>query len=438
MRRSDRSAPRIRILSLIAATYFIVSGGPYGLEELLAQSGYERALLILLITPIIWSLPTALMVGELSSALPEEGGYYAWVRRALGPFWGFQEAWLSLAASIFDMAIYPTMFVLYLGRWIPELGGGWPGLAMGVAMIAACVWWNLRGAVAVGRAAFLLGLVILVPFAALAASALSHGSAPPQVTRDATFLGTISIAMWNYMGWDNAATFANEVERPQRNYPVAILVTLGLIMLTYVIPVFSVRFAGMDPSEWKTGSWVTAGAFLQGPWLASAIVLGGMLSALASFNSLVLSYSHLPAAMADDGMLPKIFQRRHSRTQAPWVAIVICGAAYASCLGLGFDRLVQIDIIVYGLSLALEFIALAVLRINEPSLPRPFRVPGGRWGAFLIGVPPMALLLAALINGFVSGGRAGAAIILSIALAAAGPVLFWLVMRKGARLANSA
>ena len=72
-------------------------------------------------TPVVWSLPTALMVGELAAALPEEGGYYAWVRRALGPFWGFQEAWLSLVASVFDMAIYPTLFALYLGKLSPPL-----------------------------------------------------------------------------------------------------------------------------------------------------------------------------------------------------------------------------------------------------------------------------------------------------------------------------
>ena len=50
---------------------------------------------------MVWSLPTALMIGELSSAIPAEGGFYAWVTRGLGPFWGFQEAWLSLVASIF-------------------------------------------------------------------------------------------------------------------------------------------------------------------------------------------------------------------------------------------------------------------------------------------------------------------------------------------------
>jgi amino acid transporter len=71
---------------------------------------------LLLCLPFLSSLPTALRIGELASALPAEGGFYVWVRRALGSFWGLQEAWLSLAASIFDMANYPALFTLYLGR----------------------------------------------------------------------------------------------------------------------------------------------------------------------------------------------------------------------------------------------------------------------------------------------------------------------------------
>ena len=96
---------RLTLWPLVAATFFMVSGGTYGTEDIVHGAGYGRAILILLLTPILWSLPTAFMIGELSSALPYEGGYYAWVRRAMGKFWGFQEAWLSLVASIFDMAI---------------------------------------------------------------------------------------------------------------------------------------------------------------------------------------------------------------------------------------------------------------------------------------------------------------------------------------------
>src|SRR5438094_9032017 len=138
------------MLPLLAATYFMVSGGPYGLEEIIGDAGYGWALIILFVLPFFWSLPTSLMIGELAAAVPEEGGFYAWVRRAMGPFWGFQEAWLSLAASIFDMAIYPTLFVTYLGRFAPALTAGWRGIAIGAAVVAACAVWNITGARAVG------------------------------------------------------------------------------------------------------------------------------------------------------------------------------------------------------------------------------------------------------------------------------------------------
>src|SRR6202795_4063949 len=118
MRLARQSARRkLRILPLIAATYFMVSGGPYAIEDILGGSGYTTAIVILLVLPFLWSLPTALMIGELASAIPEDGGFYIWVRRALGPFWGYQEGWLSLSASIFDMAIYPAIFVLFLGKF---------------------------------------------------------------------------------------------------------------------------------------------------------------------------------------------------------------------------------------------------------------------------------------------------------------------------------
>ena len=75
---------KMRLLPLIAATYFMVSGGPYGLEDIIGMAGYGRALLLLLVIPVVWSLPTSLMVGELAAAVPEEGGYYRWVRQAMG------------------------------------------------------------------------------------------------------------------------------------------------------------------------------------------------------------------------------------------------------------------------------------------------------------------------------------------------------------------
>src|SRR6516162_1470716 len=145
------SGRKLTVLSLAAATYFMVSGGPYGMEELVQNAGYKLAIVILFLTPLIWSLPTGLMVGELAAAMPEEGGFYVWVRRAMGPFWGFQEAWLSLVSSIFDMAIYPSLFVAYLGKLFPAATAGYRGILIAGAMVLVCLVWNLFGAKAVGN-----------------------------------------------------------------------------------------------------------------------------------------------------------------------------------------------------------------------------------------------------------------------------------------------
>jgi amino acid transporter len=127
--------------------------------------------------------------------------------------------------------------------------------------------------------------------------------------------------------------------------------------------------------------------------------MGGMMSAFGMFNALVMGYSRLPLAMAQDGMLPAVFGKLQPKTRAPWVAIVVLAAGWAMCLGLGFERLVTIDILLYGMALLLEFIALVALRIKEPELRRPFRVPGGMAGAILVGVCPTLLLVFAAVHG---------------------------------------
>jgi amino acid transporter len=388
---------RLTLWPLVAATFFMVSGGTYGTEEIVHGAGYGRAILILLLTPLLWSLPTAFMIGELSSALPHEGGYYAWVRRALGNFWGFQEAWLSLVASIFDMAIYPTLFVAYLTRMFPWFQQGHRGWMVGLAVVIVCAILNMAGVKAVSTTSLWLFFALSAPFVAIVVLApFKLGALANAVTKPTTstvdILGGLLICMWNYMGWDNASTIATEVERPQRTYPRAMLAAVGIVALSYVLPSAAMWMTGLAPTAWETGSWADIAGLLGGPLLRIGVVVGGMISAFGMFNALVMSYSRLPLAMAQDGMLPSIFGKLQRRSRAPWVAILACAMGWALCLGLGFARLVTLDILLYGLSLMLEFAALAVLRFREPDLPRPFRVPGGLFGAIAVAIPPMLLL----------------------------------------------
>jgi amino acid transporter len=425
-------ARKLSVLPLIAATFFMVSGGPYGLEELVQKIGFERSVWILLLTPFIWSFPTALMLGELSSAIPEEGGFYVWVTRALGPFWGFQEAWLSFIASIFDMAIYPTLFVLYLGRLWPWATESWHGVAIGAALIAVCAVWNMFGSWVVGESSVALGIALLAPFAVMAIAAVCKSVPLAQrATQHAggDLLGGLVIAMWNYMGWDNASTVASEVKEPQKTYPLALLGAVALVTACYVLTVGAVWFSGVDPSGWETGSWVNVGTGVAGEWLGLAVTIGGMICGGGMLNSLIMSYSRLPFVLAQDGYLPKVLTRTLANG-APWVAILACSVAWALSLGLSFERLVLIDVLLYGLSLLLEFTALAVLRMRAPEMPRPFRVPGGTFIAWMLGLFPALLLGLAFWRNRTEQIAGISAIYLSEALILLGPIVYWIALKS--------
>ena len=404
-----KAVAKLTLWPLVAATFFMVSGGTYGTESIIAGAGYGRGILVLLFLPVLWCLPTAFMIGELSSALPEEGGYYAWVRRGLGNFWGFQEAWLSLAASIFDMAIYPTLFVFYLKEMAPWFGEAHHAIYAGLFVVVTCAALNLAGIRVVGITSLWLFFLLSLPFGLVVVLSPVRAGAfaePHAASTGASIglLGALLVAMWNYMGWDNASTIAQEVERPQRTYPKAMIAAVILVSLTYILPFAAVYFTGTPASAFsEDGSWASVAGQLGGTvmgiqWLRFLVTIGGMMSAFGMFNALVMSYSRLPLAMARDRMMPRVFARVTRKNETPWVAVIVLASCWALCLGLGFRRLVTLDIMLYGAALMLEFVTLVALRIREPQLRRAFRVPGGMAGAVSCGVFPLALLVLAMVE----------------------------------------
>jgi amino acid transporter len=439
---------KMLLLPLIAATFFMVSGGPYGIEDILGGAGFGWAIVILLILPFLWSLPTALMIGELAAAIPAEGGFYVWVRRALGPFWGYQESWLSLTASIFDMALYPSIFVLYLGKFSPSLTSGWRGYFWSLTVVTLCCAWNLLGAPRVGEDSVWMSALLLAPFAVFVVLGFWRGITLHPVmhwgrTVDgpdarAALTTAILVALWNYMGWDNASTVARDVENPQRNYPRAMIGAAAITAITYILPLAAMAFAGLSTADFSTGSWATAGGLIGGHPLNIAIVAGGIICGIGMFNSLMMSYTRLPIAMAADGFLPQLFLRRNSRG-VPWTSLLACGIAWALALKLPFERLISIDLILYGSSLILEFVALIALRIREPELPRPFRA-GSFAFVCLLGVCPTLLIAYAIYAS--RAERLGdpntalanvSSLLFALVIALLGPPLYWLAARPLAR-----
>jgi amino acid transporter len=215
------------------------------------------------------------------------------------------------------------------------------------------------------------------------------------------------------------------------------LISVLLIVLTYIIPVAGVARAGINPNAWSTGGWVDVGEQLGGNWLGLAIAAGGVIGAIGTFNALMLSFSRLPLVMAQDGYLPKIFARCHPRTGTPWVAILACGVCWAACMFLGFERLVILDVLLTGSSIMLEFWALAALRIREPDLPRPYRVPGGLAGAILLGLPPLGLMIAAVVRNHGEKMGSVSALSVGVGLILLGPILYFASRGRAARSAGT-
>ena len=388
----------LNFTSLIGLTFFCVAGGAYGLEDAVGAGGPMLTLVALLIVPWLWSFPTALMTAELSSAMPEDGGYVVWVERAFGRFWGFQEGWLSWLTSFADNALYPVMFVDYLAYLRGDMPAGERWL-IGVGMISLVTWLNVRGTRLVGISSAIFTLLVIAPFAAL----VLLGA--PQ-TQPATWLAQtdkvewgllLSIILWNTSGWDNAGCCAGEVERPDRTYPRAMAAAVVLVTLAYLLPVAVGVSADKNWSDWQEGYFPKIGEQIGGRWLGIWLTLTGLVSATGLFNALLCTSSRVPYAMALRNTLPAPLTKLHPVYATPSVAILVNSAGVALLIPFSFQELVQVDMFLYALALILEFAALVWLRWKEPQMPRPYRVPLGTAGTIAFSIPPVMLCLASMV-----------------------------------------
>lgn len=418
---------RLNLIALVSVIFFTVSGGAYGIEPLVGKVGAGWAIALITVTPLMWSLPISLMVSELSSAMPAEGGYYVWVRRALGNFWGVQEGWWTICYTSVDMAIYPVLFVNYLAYFVPSLALDENGssnwnvffarwfICIGIITLALII--NYRGARAVGRNATMNISLVLIPFTVLvivglfrdgglsnAFTSIQNGFATrPDVGLFAAGFATV---MWNYSGWDNISTFAGEVNDARKNYPRALALTLPLTIIAYLLPIIAGLTVTTDPNFWnESAGWPAIANLLGGKWLGFLIAAAALLSAWSLFNSQLLYVSRLPFAMARDGWLPSFLSQTSEKTDVPVNALIASSIVSAIFCALPFGKLVIIDILLYTLELSLEFVALMALRKKEPDLKRPFKIRGGFPVLILITIAP-ALFAAVVIVATVSDPEA--------------------------------
>ncbi|PYK17751.1 MAG: amino acid transporter, partial [Verrucomicrobia bacterium] len=235
----------------------------------------------------------------------------------------------------------------------------------------------------------------------------------------------ISIALWNYIGWDNPSTAQGEVKNPSRTYPRALAFALPIVTIGYFVPLLATLGAS-DWTTWTEGGWPQIAVSVSGSagrWIAIWIALGGMISALALFNALMLGYSRIPFVLADDGLLPKPLAKLDVHG-TPRTAIIVSAVFYSVFALVSFGKLVVADVLLYSIALFLEFGALVQLRKTEPLLRGVFRIPVGRTEVAVLATLPMIVLAGVLSISFTDGEYGLPAIIGTAVAVATGPVMY--------------
>jgi amino acid transporter len=433
---------KIKPFQLIALVFFTVSGGPYGLEPLLSYAGEHAAFLILLITPLLWDVPAIFTVLELNSMMPVTGGYYKWVKHALGTRWGFYEGWWTWIYTFVDLAIYPVLFVTYASFFFPGIEEYRIPVCLVIVWLSAGL--NILGIVPVGRTALFLGAAVLSPLIILIVLVIyQHGgsiSIPSQTLHGLPF-SSIGMAlytvMWNCLGWDNITTYAEEVEKPVRSYLVSTLTAFALVIVIYFFAIMVAQQSGIDHNAFLENGFPALGERVGGHWLGAILAMGGMASSLGIYAAVLLSVSRVPKAMAGGGLLPKKLNALHSRFQTPYVSIIICSIVVSFMILWPFAELLIIDVTVYGAGLSLEYISLIKLRITSPNVKRPFKIPLNVAGLCVIMILPFGVYFIALAGAFSSTPKSIQAAIFAICILLTAELAWRLIIWRKPHLKNS-
>ena len=388
------SQRRLTLIPLICLTYLVVSGGPYGIEDAVGIAGPRLALLLCLLVPLTLSFPTALMAAELTALLPLEGGFYFWVKEALGSFAGFAEAYLTLLYTAVDTAIYPVLFVTYVASLFPMHSRA--QLVIAILLVWSCGLFNAIGVRLVGYTSMLWTLGLVAPFVALVLLGLPrliHWHLAPEVPDSRDLMGrlggALTVVIWNFCGWENLSVVAAEIEDPQRNYFRAVAISVPAVALGYVLPLAVCLQGSTSGGGWHTGAFAAHGVRIGGLALGMAIALGGALSTFAMFEAAMLWVSRLPFVLAREGYLPLSLAVVWRSRDVPGRSLLLCCAIFTLLIPLGFLTLVVFDVFFYMLALTLEMAALLRLRRLYPRRHPLFMIGGGQLGLYLVVLAPL-------------------------------------------------
>ena len=389
--------------------YCLVAAGAFGIEGMISDAGPGMTIVILCVLPFIWAAPQALCSAELGSFITDAGGFYKWIQRGLGEFWGFAGGWCRTVSCYIDNTLYIVLAGSYSQMLIPGMTDTAKFIFMFVLILIFTVI-NLLGIEEVGKVSTIFSVIIFIAFMAVTVVGFANWQYNPMEpfynSADYTLIGSIgaglATGMWMYAGYTSMSTLATEC-KDKSVIPKGLLIIMPLVAISYILP----TIAGLaSVGQWQ--DWANDGAgisfgnvlALAGAWGLPCFTIAAVIANLSLFNTQMISISRGFYGMALDNLAPKVLLKVSKKRHVPYIGVISLSVVTTLLCNFDFSVLVTMDVTMLMVDYVLVFISAARLRKIEPDTPRPFKIPFGDNFVKILITPGLIIACAALfLNG---------------------------------------
>lgn len=373
------------------------------------------------LTLVLFFIPYGLITSELGSAYPEEGGIYAWVRRAFGARWAGRTAWLWWVNVAFWM---PSVYILFAGV-LAELVAPDMSMTAKIAITLALTWITVSINIVtlnVGKwvpnigAAFKTLIMLAIGLGGIVyawrngvANEFSLTTLSPSWGASLAFLPVI---VYNFLGFELMSGAGEEMENPGRDVPLAIVTSGSLIAFFYILATMGILLAlpvkEIGLIEGLTDTFRRLfGTDATGSIIVAILTVMALYTFLANMVTWTIGANRSAAEAALRGDLPPMFARMHSKYQTPASAAILTGITASAVLVIYgalaksaedlFWTVFAFSSVVFLLPYFLLFLSFLKLRRSDPNAPRPYRVPGGYGTAVVLSGICMLFIAQAIV-----------------------------------------
>ncbi|MPQ43793.1 tyrosine-tyramine antiporter [Clostridium tarantellae] len=404
---ADKNSKKITLFQLIAIS--IAFYGSIRNVPTVASAGWE-AIFFMIGAGVLFAIPISLIAAELATGWPEEGGPQVWVNVAMGEKWAFVTAWLlwiqMMVGTQMGAAAFGSVLSYAIGK--PELAHN----NLYIFIIIIVTYWtvtflNFKGKV--GKWVNTLGSIvgICIPFLILSLLGIwyfiKHGNinlgplnfntAIPNIT-ELSKLSFFAGICFIFAGLEIASVQANNIDNPKKNYPKAVFISVGAMVIFNLI-------AGLTEANAIPDGKIQLANITQPfqvyfnelgiPWMTNVIGIMICIGLFAQMSAWVLGPSEAMIKVAEEGNLPTIFQKRN-KDGIPITFVLIQAIAISLLASLfiivpqintGYFMVLILTTILYSVVYLFIILAVVILRYKKPEVKRAFNIPGGKIGMWI-------------------------------------------------------